>query len=293
MTFNQYTIQDFLNDPHRQIHFHIDRLENQIQLPKNVLSPHKHLFHELFFVESGEISHIVDFKEFTAGENTLSFITQGQLHFRGENKGAIKGFRLMFDADFFWALQPYHQFLFDMVHLGNIYHSPKIKIILEKQPKLKFYFENLYSEYQQPHSELALGSLLYLLLLEIQRQLDDANINTRFEQNDLNLFRKFTDLVEKNFRQSWSMQQYADALQISISKLNKTVHLITNDSVLNIAHNRSILEAKRLLTFSDLTISEIAFSLGIQDTSYFARFFRKFEGVSPKEFRSNTFKMYR
>ena len=58
-----------------QIHFHIDRLENQVLLPKNVLSPHKHLFHELFFVESGEISHIVDFKEFTAGENTLSFIS--------------------------------------------------------------------------------------------------------------------------------------------------------------------------------------------------------------------------
>ncbi len=293
MQFNQYAIQDFLGKPTEKINFHIDRLEQQIERPSTILSPHKHLFHELFFVEQGETINIVDFNEFVTNENTLAFIVQGQLHFRGESSRNIKGFRLMFNADFLWALQPYHQFLFDMVHLGTIYQSPKIQIKAEIKNKFNFYFENLLTEYQKVDSQLALGSLLYLLLLEIQKQLELENASSVSEQTDLNLFRKFTEMADQKFNQNWTIQQYADALQVSISKLSKSVHLVANDSVLNIIQNRILLESKRFLIFSDLSVSEISYKLGIKDASYFARLFKKHENVTPTEFKLMNIKKYR
>jgi AraC-like DNA-binding protein len=52
--------------------------------------------------------------------------------------------------------------------------------------------------------------------------------------------------------------------------------------------NRIILEAKRLLAIKDYSIAEIAYELSFADNSYFTKFFKKIEGVTPEEFRKNT-----
>ncbi len=56
--------------------------------------------------------------------------------------------------------------------------------------------------------------------------------------------------------------------------------------------SRIVLEIKRLLMENEKTISEIAYSLGFFELSYFSRFFRRFEGMSPVEFRERMNEMY-
>jgi AraC family transcriptional activator of pobA len=52
-----------------------------------------------------------------------------------------------------------------------------------------------------------------------------------------------------------------------------------------VIRDRVLLEAKRLLTNADMTAAEIAYELNFEDNSYFSRFFKKYEGVGPDEFR--------
>jgi len=56
--------------------------------------------------------------------------------------------------------------------------------------------------------------------------------------------------------------------------------------------SRIALEIKRLLMGNEMTISEIAYSLGFYELSYFSRFFRRLEGMSPIEFRERIDKKY-
>jgi AraC family transcriptional regulator, transcriptional activator of pobA len=55
-----------------------------------------------------------------------------------------------------------------------------------------------------------------------------------------------------------------------------------------VIRNRIILEAKRLLVNNDMTVLEIANYLNFADNSYFSKFFKRLEGVTPEEFRKRT-----
>ena len=82
-----------------------------------------------------------------------------------------------------------------------------------------------------------------------------------------------------------SPSQYADELNYSLSHLNDSVKITTGFPVSYWIHQQVILEAKRLLYYTDMNVREIAFSLGYEDYTYFSRLFSKVAGMSPNAFR--------
>lgn len=84
----------------------------------------------------------------------------------------------------------------------------------------------------------------------------------------------------------FSVTFYADKLQISPNHLNKVVKGVTGKSPSVWIEESVIQEAKRLLRSTALPLGEIASMVGILDQSYFARRFKKHEGVSPREYRN-------
>ncbi|MCB0643149.1 MAG: hypothetical protein KDC44_15980, partial [Phaeodactylibacter sp.] len=62
--FPEYQIRDFFEQPLPFEAFHIDKLETLNSIPSKIVSPHKHHFHELFYVTEGHAVHNVDFEEF-------------------------------------------------------------------------------------------------------------------------------------------------------------------------------------------------------------------------------------
>jgi AraC family transcriptional regulator, transcriptional activator of pobA len=291
--FNAYTIADFLQN-REGVHFHINRLEDMPVLPPHIVTPHKHHFYELFLVTNGTATQMVDYQEYTLNENTFFFIAQGQLHFfEKRNRAQLKGYRLMFTEAFFQMNQMDNQFLFALIHLDNIYQNPLIALSPEANAFVFTYFDLLFQEYQRPNAyERALQSLLFLLLAEIHR-LFDTPLPTAATTHQAVIFKQFITLLETNFQKKWTASDYADALFISPRHLNRTIQNITNQSLTQVIQNRSVLEAKRLLTFTDLTIGQIAERLGFEDAAYFARFFRKATAVSPTDFKENLSEKYR
>jgi len=76
-------------------------------------------------------------------------------------------------------------------------------------------------------------------------------------------------------------------LNVSRTHLNNGLRRYTGHSASELIHERMILEAKRRLLHSTLTIAEIAYELRFQDPSYFGRFFRKYTGVTPGAYRES------
>jgi AraC family transcriptional regulator, transcriptional activator of pobA len=291
--FNTYNIADFVKNTEGS-HFHINRLEDMPPLPVHIVTPHKHHFYELFLVQQGMATQMVDYQEYTLTENTFFLISQGQLHFfEKRNRENLRGYRLMFTEEFFQMNQLDNQFLFEVIHLDNTYQNPFVALSSESNSFIFTYFDLLFQEYQRSDTyNRALQSLLFLLLAEVHRLLKTPFPSDATKHQAV-IFKQFIVLLETHFREKWASANYAESLFITPRHLNRIVQDITNQSVTQVIQNRTILEAKRLLTFTDLTIGQVAERLGFEDAAYFARIFRKETGSSPTDFKENLSKKYR
>ena len=76
-------------------------------------------------------------------------------------------------------------------------------------------------------------------------------------------------------------------LNMSNKQLNTIAKSAYNKTVSSLIHERIILNAKKKLQHPDASIKTIAYQLGFEDPSYFSRFFRRYIGCSPNQYRAN------
>lgn len=132
-----------------------------------------------------------------------------------------------------------------------------------------------------------LRSLLKRMLIVSTRMLKENLPNPSINNANMDLIRQFNLLVEKHFREKHQVKDYADLLFKSPKTLSNVFHKYGEKTPLMVIHDRILLEAKRLLLFSDETLEEITYRLGYTDSGHFSKFFKKNEGASPRQFRKN------
>ncbi|WP_409498432.1 helix-turn-helix domain-containing protein [Pseudomonas fragi] len=153
------------------------------------------------------------------------------------------------------------------------------------------YLNNLFSEVQreyvgaQPARDMLLQSLISVLLVWVARQVIQRREGRQLLPRGREYLGLFNQQVEAQFRQQPGVEQLAHQVGISVAHLNSICRELAGQSALQIIHQRLLLEAKRHLIYTPLTISEVADSLGFADPAYFARFFRRLTGTSPSAFR--------
>lgn len=116
-------------------------------------------------------------------------------------------------------------------------------------------------------------------LLKAKEELSETTKNSKTE-----LLRAFNVLVEEHFRTEHSVQFYADSLFKSPKTLSNGFAKL-NTSPLKIIHERIVLEAKRLLIYTEKTSKEIAYEVGFEDASHLSRLFKKYTSISPSDFK--------
>ena len=102
------------------------------------------------------------------------------------------------------------------------------------------------------------------------------------------LFRRFNILLEKHYSKYHKVKDYARLLNKSPKTIVNQFKLLGQESPSTIIQNRIVLEAKRYLLYSPLSIKEIAFKLGFEDATIFSHFFKNKTGSSPKAFKENS-----
>ena len=136
----------------------------------------------------------------------------------------------------------------------------------------------------------AIGALLNLLLIDIERILD-SSLNGPETKGILQeapsgaLIEQFIDIVNDSFHALHRVREYADLLNVSPGHLNDVVRSDYGTTASSLIRDRVLLEARRLLAHSNESIKEIAYAIGYEDPSYFTRLFREQIGVAPGEFR--------
>ncbi|KQB55564.1 AraC family transcriptional regulator [Pseudomonas endophytica] len=149
-------------------------------------------------------------------------------------------------------------------------------------------FSALHSEYvsARPARDMLLQSLISVLLVWVTRQVIQRREAQQVPQRGRDYLNLFNQQVEALFQQQPSVEQLAHQVGISVAHLNSICRELAGQSALQIIHQRLLLEAKRHLIYTPMTISEVADRLGFADPAYFARFFRRLTGTSPSAYRT-------
>lgn len=107
-------------------------------------------------------------------------------------------------------------------------------------------------------------------------------------KGSMDIVRQFNFLVESFFKTKHTVAEYAELLNKSPKTLSNLFAQYNQKTPLQIIQDRKLLEARRLLHYTDKSVKEIAYELGFEDVQTFSRFFKKKEGVSPKQYKVKT-----
>ncbi len=274
------SICDLLNQPDKKISFWVDRFEDMPE-PEKLVCPHKHNFYEIIWVKKGNGTQTIDYKYYEITDDSLFFISPGQLHLFEEWQD-IEGYCIMFTESYFLQLFQNKNILFELSYVDNLYLNPFLKIEEEGKSKLHAVVDLLLEE----NSNETIQALLFVFLKQIQNLFSKKVIDQN-SKHQIVVFKQFKSLVDQNFNKNLVLKEYANQLNITAHYLNSTVKTICNKTASDIIRERILVEAKQLLQFSDDTITQICDKLGFKDSSYFARYFKKATSSSPLDFRKN------
>ena len=137
-----------------------------------------------------------------------------------------------------------------------------------------------------PGRSEALQAHLVLLLTWLLRHAAPQPVDeTRRALRDT-LVLRFRALVELHLRRHPPLGFFAAQLKVTPDHLSRSCRSVTGLSALDLLHERLLLEARRLLAYTDAPVADVARDLGFDDPSYFSRFFARRAGCAPQDWRA-------
>ncbi len=260
-------------------YFYANRLSAHLSDNKALIShPHKHDFYLTVFFSAGKGMHEVDFLRYAVEAGSVFLLRPGQTHY-WELSPETEGY-IFFHSDFPELDSP-GLFPFYSPSSG----SPEIKLKAEAIPGFELQFAAIYSEFQASGAfrERKLANLVENVYIDLSRcGKPEQAAFTSFRPERIGQLEK---LVEQHYKQEKSPAVYADWMHVSLKHLNRVVRESLNMTTGELIARRVVLEAKRLISHSGLSLSEIGLELGFEEYSYFSRFFRKASGETLSDFR--------
>ena len=235
---------------------------------------HVHGFYEIIWFQSGSGYHYVDFNRYAITPGSIFFISPGQIH-SFDTSHDQQGYVLKVCTELFD----------DFANLSCAKVQEKDSAALEML--VRAMEAELKNEDSLAHKE-ALQALVKLFVIMVRRSYEGLSPSTINPQKpSYKAFQNFRKLIEENYFRLHTVKDYASLLGVSSKTLTLYAGEFSNYTPLELINNRIILEAKRLLRYSILSVKEIAFRLGFDDPSYFGKFFKRIVKQSPADYRES------
>ena len=259
----------------------------QKKLDHLLTQPQRITFNIMFLFTRGKGNHQIDFENHSYQKRDLVFVSSGQVQ-RFEINLENDGFMLIFTNDFICSTELDFKLL-NQARIFDRLSSPKITLSQLEFAHFNHLINKIQEEYQKENSWInneILKNQLRIFLLEAERIKQNQNPvehSNRYQKT----FFEFKNLVEDNFYSQRKTIFYAEKMAISSKKLNYIVQSITNQTTKQFIDQRTILEIKRLLTHSELSIKEISYQLNFDEPTNLVKYFKKNTQQIPSQFRKS------
>jgi AraC family transcriptional activator of pobA len=263
--------------------FFVVKVEDMIRQMKLPVPPTRAVSHTLIYLTDGEAIMNIGSETYTIHQHECLVVPAGQV-FSFSNIDLNQGYLCNFRNDILAGKFGSQELVKDFAFL-NVWANPRITLDAQTSGFVAHLFQRLLLEYSTNglnNTELVQAYFLALLCeintacLPITNQLPGTAVNTS---------NRFKELLFTHIRSKHRVTDYATLLNITPNHLNKLVKAVTGKSPTKWIDEAIVLESKVLLHQSNLSISEIAAALGLYDQSYFSRLFKKYEQVTPQQFR--------
>ncbi|WPU99184.1 helix-turn-helix transcriptional regulator [Mucilaginibacter sp. cycad4] len=241
-------------------------------------------FIRILFVKAGGHA-VIDFKEYQLNRDALFFINKGQYH---KLDDTCQGTMLYYNRDFYCVEIHDKEVACDGILFHNVYDIPEVLMDEKNSSTMQATFRDIKAEIDANDSSMEemLRILLKQIIIRSTRiWKSEHHVNSEEARQEVEFSRSFSQMVEWHYTKLHTVADYADMLSITPKALNKRISRYSNISPNDIIKNRIILEAKRLLVHTALSVKEIGYKLGYDDPSYFIRLFSKHAATSPQNFR--------
>ncbi|MEM0997766.1 MAG: helix-turn-helix transcriptional regulator [Bacteroidota bacterium] len=270
------------------IDFDIVRLEDLLDYPYSEfdpLRPHRVEFYVLLLVTSGVGKHAIDFQEHDYRGGSVLTIRKDQIHKYFPRD--VEGVNLLFTEEFVVShldvsgAQRITELFNELLFCQHTPLDPDIFRDLRENIQL------IQREFTGPRDEYTseiIRNLLQVVISKLHRaRISDIKLN--IEHKYIQQFLQFQSLVQRNVTTSRSVHYYADQLHVT----PKTLYNITQKSIRKspkaFIDEELMLQIKRRLINSSMSIKEIAFQSGFDDPGNFFKFFKRLAGETPQSFR--------
>lgn len=232
----------------------------------------------------------VDFNHYIIEVPTLFFLTNHLLEVTKAN--ADESVILYYNRDFYCIQIHDKEVACDGLLFHNVFEIPKVELDAGEAAAIKSLFQNIKDEleWRESSGEEMIRTYLKQIIIRATRKWKKQNLETdtlNIPHNELEVFRDFSRYLEIHFRKKHNVADYAELLHIAPKTLTHKFKNLNLESPNQFIINRILLEAKRLLFYTDKPVKEIAYDLGYDDPAYFNRLFTNKTGSTPTNFKKN------
>ncbi|BAV09191.1 transcriptional regulator, AraC family [Filimonas lacunae] len=238
--------------------------------------------HYIFAIQEKGASYVtVDFTPLHVQGSAMMYILPGQVH-HGFLVQDVAGWFIAVDTHL--LTEEYRNVFETCLLTQHLFLTPAL------QQEIISCLQLLYKQYQQPEHTPFRKQIIHSLLHSVvgiiaAGFLEQEAANERSHTRPILITRQFKASLLKQYATQKSPAAYAKAMHLSLSYLNECVKSVTGFSVTYWIQHEVMLEAKRLLYYTEMNIKQIAFTLGYNDHAYFSRLFTKATGISALQFR--------
>ena len=255
-------------------------------LDHSISLPHRVNFPLIIFITKGKGNHFIDFKKYPFQKGSIIFIAKEQVQ-SFEIKPDIEGFIILFTENFIWDTVNFSKSL-NYSLLYN-YHSNSPIINPKEMPDDGFLtiIEEINKEYYYPNSfakEEIISSLMNFLFLKAER-IFRKDLNSKREKRLAKPFNTFRNLLIRNYQTTRNASDYAQMMNISYKHLNDICKAVLGQTVKEFIDKYLILETKRHLASSNISVKELTFQMGFDEPTNFIKFFKKHTHQTPSHFK--------
>lgn len=147
------------------------------------------------------------------------------------------------------------------------------------------YLKVMIKEQQNFYRDMILFEYIKIFLYEACHIMDDTVSEGTPKAKERNITNRFFQLIEEKYKDDRKVENYAEQIGITPKHLAFVIKKATGKYPSEWLDNYVLLESKRMLRNTDLSIQEISYCLNFSTPSHFGKFFKSRSGLTPKKFR--------